>query len=150
MCLWCQKNSLPFVCLPVAVIVKLIVGGESDEASPSSRQREKDLSGCIFPHLTQKQGEELQVNNRKGQTVQKTSRLNQVSSARYLCIIQFLPFWCDKVEDAIKGTGQGHSSDQQDDQHHIGKCGCEINHLSKKDTRKKEKGTRFFFITNDS
>lgn len=39
--------------LPVAVIVELVVGGESDEASPRSRQREKDLSGCIFPHLTE-------------------------------------------------------------------------------------------------
>ncbi len=43
------------MCLPVAVIVKLIVGGESDEASPSSRQREEDLSGCIFPHLTEEE-----------------------------------------------------------------------------------------------
>lgn len=48
-----QRNSLPFVCLPVAVIVELIVGGERDEASPRSRQREEDLSGCIFPHLTE-------------------------------------------------------------------------------------------------
>lgn len=41
------------MCLPVAVIVELVVGGQSDEASPRSRQREKDLSGCIFPHLTE-------------------------------------------------------------------------------------------------
>lgn len=39
--------------LPVAVIVELVVGGQSDEASPRSRQREKYLSGCIFPHLTE-------------------------------------------------------------------------------------------------
>lgn len=55
-CRWCQKHGLPFVCLPVAVIVELIVGGESDEASPSSRQREEDLSGCVFPHLTKGRG----------------------------------------------------------------------------------------------
>jgi len=50
-----QKHGLPFVCLPVAVIVELIVGRESDEASPSSRQREEDLSGCVFPHLTEEE-----------------------------------------------------------------------------------------------
>lgn len=53
----CQKHGLPFECLPVAVIVELIVGGESDEASPGSRQREEDLSGCIFPHLTEEETE---------------------------------------------------------------------------------------------
>lgn len=58
MCLWwqfecvCQMHSLPFVCLPVAVIVELIVRRQSDEASPSSRQREEDLSGSVFPHLS--------------------------------------------------------------------------------------------------
>ncbi len=56
----------------------------------------------------------------------------------YLCIIQFLPLWCDKVKDAIKGTREGHASDQQDDQHNVGKCGCEINHLSREQTRKGE------------
>lgn len=39
------------MCLPVAVIVELVVGRQGDEASPRSRQREKDLSGCVFPHL---------------------------------------------------------------------------------------------------
>lgn len=39
------------MCLPVAVIVELIVGRERDEASPSGRQREEDLSGRVLPHL---------------------------------------------------------------------------------------------------
>lgn len=50
------SDGLPFKCLPVAVIVELIVGGERNEASPSSRQREEDLSGCIFPHLRKGRG----------------------------------------------------------------------------------------------
>lgn len=53
----------------------------------------------------------------------------------YLCIVQLLPLWCDKIKDAIRGTGQGHAPDQQDDQHNIGECGCEINHLCRKKKR---------------
>lgn len=52
---WRWKHILPFMCLPVAVIVELVVGGQSDEASPRSRQREKDLRGCIFPHLMEEE-----------------------------------------------------------------------------------------------
>lgn len=119
--------GLPFVCLPVAVIVELIVWGESDEASPSSRQREEDLSGCVFPHLTE---EALQV--RKKQLLFHAFKQTSIS---YLCIVEFLPLWCDKVEDAVSGPREGHSSDQQDDQHHVGKCGCEIHHLTTVETR---------------
>lgn len=34
--------------------MELVVGGQRDQAPPRSRQREKDLSGCVFPHLTEK------------------------------------------------------------------------------------------------
>lgn len=143
-CRWCQKHGLPFVCLPVAVIVELIVGGESDEASPSSRQREEDLSGCVFPHLTKEEvaGKKKEKKRRDG-----TGRINgakhivgwiKPAGVGYLCIVQLLPLWCDKIEDAVKGAGEGHSSDEQDDQHHVGKCGCEINHLSGEGTREDE------------
>lgn len=132
------------MCLPVAVIVELIVGGESDEASPSSRQREEDLSGCVFPHLTKEEvaGKKKEKKRRDG-----TGRINgakhivgwiKPAGVGYLCIVQLLPLWCDKIEDAVKGAGEGHSSDEQDDQHHVGKCGCEINHLSGEGTREDE------------
>lgn len=77
-CCWrCQKHGLPFECLPVAVIVELIVGGESDEASPGSRQRKEDLSGCIFPHLTEKEMEGGGWVNQEG--TQPTWRLKESS-----------------------------------------------------------------------
>lgn len=74
------------MCLPVAVIVELIVGGESDEASPSSRQREEDLSGCVFPHLTKEEvAGKKKKKRREGQTVQNTSwvGLNQRASGTF-------------------------------------------------------------------
>lgn len=61
-----QKHSLPFECLPVAVIVELIVGRERNEASPRSRQRKEDLSGCVFPHLKKK--------SRRGVLVKETGK----------------------------------------------------------------------------
>lgn len=129
-CCWrCQKHGLPFECLPVAVIVELIVGGESDEASPGSWQREEDLSGCIFPHLTEEETEN-QVRKPEGNTT-KTEGWRKAEGVGYLCIIQLFPFWCDKIKDAVEGTREGHSSDQKDDQHHVGKRGCEVNHLSR-------------------
>lgn len=52
------------MCLPVAVIVELIVRRERDEAAPSSRQGEEDLSGSVFPHLRERgtaaEGQELE------------------------------------------------------------------------------------------
>lgn len=137
MCLWwqfefvCQKHSLPFVCLPVAVIVKLIVGRESDEASPSSRQREEDLSGCVFPHLIEEERKSWRWRTNTGKLFAVTG-IKQ-ARIRYLCVIELLPLWCDKVEDAVGGSREGHSSDQQDHQHHVGKCGCEINHLTREE-----------------
>lgn len=53
----------------------------------------------------------------------------------YLGVVKFLPFRSDKVKDAVSGAREGHSSDQKDDQHHVGKRGCEINHLTKEGTR---------------
>lgn len=85
MCLWwqfefvCQRNSLPFVCLPVAVIVELIVGRERDEASPSSRQREEDLSGCVFPHLTEGGRKSCRSRAGKDERRKNTAWLNQTS-----------------------------------------------------------------------
>lgn len=36
---------------PVAVVVELVVGSHSDEATPSAPQRIEDLGGSIPPHL---------------------------------------------------------------------------------------------------
>lgn len=127
-CCWrCQKHGLPFECLPVAVIVELIVGGESDEASPGSWQREEDLSGGIFPHLTEEETEGGGWENHEG--TQPTVKAEGKQWAGYLCIVQLFPFRCDKIKDAIEGTREGNSSDQKDDQHHVGKRRCEVNHL---------------------
>lgn len=131
---WCQKHSLPFVCLPVAVIVELIVGRESYEASPSSREREEDLSGCVLPHLMKEKREHCRWGAGRNKQCKRHCGWIQRACVSYLCIIKLLPLRCNKIEDAIKGTGEGHSPDQQDDQHHIGKCGCEINHLSREET----------------
>lgn len=60
----------------------------------------------------------------------------------YLCVVQFLPFRSDEIKNAVGGSGERHPSDQKDDQDHVGKCGCEINHLSRErwqDTSMKEK-----------
>lgn len=53
------------MCLPVAVIVELIVRRQRDEAAPSSRQGEEDLSSSVFPHLRERgaaagEGQELE------------------------------------------------------------------------------------------
>lgn len=58
----------------------------------------------------------------------------------YLCVIQLLPLGCDEVEDAVEGPGEGYPSDQQDDQHYVGERGCEIHHLSREETRMRERG----------
>jgi len=39
--------------LPDAVVVELVIAGESDESSPAQRQREEHLHCCICPHLYQ-------------------------------------------------------------------------------------------------
>lgn len=117
---------LPFLCLPVAVIVELVVGGQRDQAPPRSRQREKDLSGCVFPHLT----EEDSLKTKKMDVSRRAWR-----TFGHLCIIQLLPLGCDKVQNAVKGSRQGHASDQQNDQNNVGKGGCEVDHLSRDTTR---------------
>lgn len=118
------------MCLPVAVIVELIVGGERDQASPRGRQREKDLSGRVFPHLTE---ETLHIRPRKeNQTFEgQLSENTSLPRSLHLSIHQFLPLWCDEVEDTVSGPREGHASDQENHQNHVGKSGCEIHHLSK-------------------
>lgn len=46
-----------------------------------------------------------------------------------LSLLQFGPVGFDVVHDAIVGSGQGHPSDQQDDEDHVGKGGREVHNL---------------------
>lgn len=110
--------------------MELIVGGERDQASPRGRQREKDLSGRVFPHLTE---ETLHIRPRKeNQTFEgQLSENTSLPRSLHLSIHQFLPLWCDEVEDTVSGPREGHASDQENHQNHVGKSGCEIHHLSK-------------------
>lgn len=42
---------------------------------------------------------------------------------------QFGPVWFDVVHDAVVGSGESDSSDQQDDEHHVGERSCEVHDL---------------------
>lgn len=43
------------------VVVEVAVGGKSHDSTPTDRQRVEGLSGCIFPHLYNKQKKCLNV-----------------------------------------------------------------------------------------
>lgn len=126
---WCRKHVLPFECLPVAVIVELVVGGESDKTSPGGRQREEDLSGRVLPHLRHRRRRRRTWSDRQTDSRTGGQTDGQTVGLFHLCIVQLLPLWGDEVENAVKGTREGHSSDQEDDQHHVGEGGGEVNHL---------------------
>lgn len=49
--------------------------------------------------------------------------------SEYLCIKDLLPLWSQVVLDAVDGSIQSDTTDEQDGQNHIGECGCEVHHL---------------------
>lgn len=47
----------------------------------------------------------------------------------HLGLQDLVPLGGQVVHDAGEGSFQGHTSDEQDGQHHVGKRGCEVHHL---------------------
>lgn len=47
----------------------------------------------------------------------------------YLGVLEAKQIWLQVIDDALIGSRKGDASDQEDDQHQVGKRGCEINNL---------------------
>ena len=99
---------------------------------PHAADREKKIWVAASFHTWQRRRRRRRAAGKEQERTLQNSRYVWIKGAAvgYLGIIQFLPLWCDEVEDAVEGSGERHSSDEQDDQHHVGKCGREIHHLS--------------------
>lgn len=110
---------------PVAVVVKFVVGCHGDEATPRTAQGVEDLRGRIPPHLQRTVSEPLQAAVRCA----RPGTFGDQPSTSHLGLQDLVPLWGQVVHDTREGSFQGHSTNKQNGQHHIGECGCEVHHL---------------------
>jgi hypothetical protein len=57
------------------------------------------------------------------------------SHSAHLGVLETEQIWLEVVDYALVGSRKGDASDQQDDEHQVGKCGSKINNLEKKQVK---------------
>jgi hypothetical protein len=58
-------------------------------------------------------------------------------STSHLGLQDLVPLWGQIVHDTREGSFQGHSTDKQDGQHHVGESGREVHHLGRESSMDK-------------
>lgn len=60
---------------------------------------------------------------------------NDPHHSSYLGVLQARQIWLQVIDDTLIGSGKRDASNQKDDQHQVGKRGCEINNLGGKQVK---------------
>ena len=108
---------------PVTVVMEPVVGSHGDETAPCAAQRVEDLGGGIPPYLQEELWSEA------GASLPLPIPPGHLPPTAHLGLQDLVPLWGQVVLDARGGSFQGHTTEEQDGQHHVGECGRKVHHL---------------------
>ena len=94
--------------------MEAIVAGQGDQASSAGREWIENLDGCVAPYLL---GKNIEFN------------IGGKEEKLHIQIVKNVHVWTHEMEESIQRAGQSYEANEENDEHHIGKCHGHIDHL---------------------